>query len=161
MLYEFRTYTLKPGTTAEFEKRFGAALPSRVKHSELAAFWHTDIGPLNQVIHVWSYENLKQRAEIRAKAAQEPNWPPPTTDLILSMQSEILFPPPFRRNWAVARSWATSTKCASTSINPAPSRRSSTLGGSPPGRTLNLSPHCGLPVVRNRRAEPLDAYLAL
>ena len=95
MLYEFRTYTLKPGTTAEFEKRFEAALPSRVKHSELAAFWRTDIGPLNQVIHVWSYEDLKQRAEIRAKAAQEPNWPPPTTDLILSMQSEILIPAPF------------------------------------------------------------------
>jgi hypothetical protein len=95
MLYEFRTYTLKPGTTPEFEKRFEAALPGRVKHSELAAFWHTDIGPLNQVIHVWPYEDLKQRAEIRARAAQEPNWPPPTTDLILSMQSEILIPAPF------------------------------------------------------------------
>ncbi len=27
MLYEFRTYTLKPGSIAEFEKRFEAALP--------------------------------------------------------------------------------------------------------------------------------------
>jgi NIPSNAP len=95
MLYEIRTYTLKPGTTPEFEKRFEAALPSRVKHSELAAFWHTDIGPLNQVIHVWPYEDLKQRADIRAKAAQEPNWPPKTTDLVLSMQSEIFIPAPF------------------------------------------------------------------
>ena len=95
MLYEFRTYTLKPGSIAEFEKRFEAALPGRVKHSELAAFWHTDIGPLNQVIHVWPYEDLKQRADIRAKAAQETSWPPKVTDLILSMESQIFLPAPF------------------------------------------------------------------
>ena len=95
MLYEFRTYTLKPGSIAEFEKRFEAALPARVKHSELAAFWHTEIGPLNQVIHVWPYEDLKQRADLRAKAAQEGGWPPKTTDLILSMESQIFIPAPF------------------------------------------------------------------
>jgi hypothetical protein len=62
MIYEIRTYTLKPGQTPEFEKRFEASLSVRLKYSELAAFWHTEIGPLNQVIHVWSYKNLAQRA---------------------------------------------------------------------------------------------------
>ena len=50
-IYEFRTYTLKPGTVAQAEKNFGEALPERIKVSPLAAFWHTEIGPLNQIIH--------------------------------------------------------------------------------------------------------------
>ena len=95
MLYEIRTYTLKPGSTAEFESRFENALPHREKYSPLAAFWHTEAGPLNQVIHVWPYESLQQRTDIRAKAAEDPNWPPKVQDLILSMESEIFVSPPF------------------------------------------------------------------
>ncbi len=95
MIYEIRTYTLKPGSVAEFEKRFESSLANRLKYSELAAFWHTEIGPLNQVIHVWPYENLQQRAEIRGQAGKEPDWPPKSSDLILSMQSEIFSPAPF------------------------------------------------------------------
>jgi len=95
MIYEIRTYTLKPGAVPEFEKRFETPLANRLKHSELAAFWHTDIGPLNQVIHVWPYENLQQRTEIRTRALQEPDWPPDTAELIVSMQSEIFTPAPF------------------------------------------------------------------
>ena len=33
MLYEVRTYTLRPGTVAEFEERFAKRLPLREKHS--------------------------------------------------------------------------------------------------------------------------------
>jgi hypothetical protein len=53
MIIEMRTYTLQPGTLAEVEKRFGAALPVREKHSKLAAFWHTEVGPLNQTYKYW------------------------------------------------------------------------------------------------------------
>ena len=95
MIYEIRTYTLKPGSIPEFEKRFEASLENRLRFSELAAFWHTDIGPLNQVIHVWPYENLQQRGEIRSRASQEPDWPPKVAELIFSMQSEIFAPAPF------------------------------------------------------------------
>lgn len=96
MIYEIRTYTLKPGAVPEFESRYEACLAKRLKYSELAAFWHTDIGPLNQVIHVWSYANLKQRAEVRAQAKQEADWPPNIPDgLMLSMRSEIFSPASF------------------------------------------------------------------
>jgi len=37
-----------PGSLAEVEKRFGDAYEHRKKYSPLAAFWHTDIGPLNR-----------------------------------------------------------------------------------------------------------------
>ncbi len=36
MIYEIRTYTLKPGSIPEFEKRFEASLANRLKYSELA-----------------------------------------------------------------------------------------------------------------------------
>ena len=68
MIYEVRTYTLRPGTVAEFEERFAKRLPLREKHSKLGAFWHTEFGPLNQVIHVYPYDDLQQRTAVRARA---------------------------------------------------------------------------------------------
>ena len=76
MIYEVRTYTLKPGSVGQFEENFAKALPAREKYSKLGAFWHTDIGPLNQVIHVWPYESVEERNRIRAEAAHDPEWPP-------------------------------------------------------------------------------------
>jgi len=96
MLYEIRTYTLKPGTVPEFEKRFEEALPVRLKYSELAAFWHTASGPLNEIIHVWPYEDLNQRAEVQASTAKDPDWPPKSVgEFIVSQKSEIFIPAPF------------------------------------------------------------------
>ncbi len=97
MIYEVRTYDLKPGTLAQYEERFGEALPHREKYSKLGAFWHTEIGPLNQVIHVWPYESLDERDRIRAEAAQDPHWPPPSNGAVLTMNSEIWNPAPFMR----------------------------------------------------------------
>src|SRR5271168_1177667 len=71
MLYEVRTYTLRPGTVAEFEERFAKRLPLREKHSKLGAFWHTEFGPLNQVIDVWACDDLRQRECVRAAKAQD------------------------------------------------------------------------------------------
>jgi len=95
MIYEVRSYTLKPGTVADCEQRFAEAIAHREKYSLLGAFWHTEVGPLNQIIHVWPYENLQQRTEIRAQAMKDPHWPPKILDLVESMESEIFIPAPF------------------------------------------------------------------
>src|SRR5580692_512678 len=71
MLYEVRTYTLRPGTLAEFEERFAKRLPLREKHSKLGAFWHTEFGPLNQAIHVYPYDDLQHRTRVRAAMAND------------------------------------------------------------------------------------------
>jgi len=99
MLYEVRTYTLRPGTVAEFEERFAKRLPLREKHSKLGAFWHTEFGPLNQVIHVYPYEDLRQRTSVRAAMAQDTALAqlPGGGDLIAAMESEIMNPAPFMR----------------------------------------------------------------
>jgi hypothetical protein len=99
MLYEVRTYTLRPGTVAEFEERYAKRLPLREKHSKLGAFWHTEFGPLNQVIHVYPYEDLRQRTSVRAAMAQDTALAqlPGGGDLIAAMESEIMNPAPFMR----------------------------------------------------------------
>ena len=92
MIYEMRTYDLKPRALAEVEKRFGEAYEKRKKFSELAAFWHTEIGPLNQIVHVWPYKDLEERNRIRAAAVKDGTWPPATSEFIVNMRSEIMVP---------------------------------------------------------------------
>jgi hypothetical protein len=95
MIYEFRTYTLHPRTLPEFIKRWTDALEPRLKLSKLAAFWYTEIGPLNQVIHVWPYQDVLERSRIRAEAVRMKIWPPKTSEFITDMKSEILEPASF------------------------------------------------------------------
>jgi NIPSNAP len=99
MIYEVRTYTLRAGSVPEFEERYEKRLPARLRHSKLSAFWHTDFGPLNQVIHVYPYDDLGQRAAVREALANdaERNALPSGQDLIVEQESEIVIPAPFTR----------------------------------------------------------------
>ena len=72
MIYEVRTYILKPGSVRTFEERFGEALEARTKYSPLGGLWHTEIGPLNQVVHIWPYEDLAHYQAVRAKWSADP-----------------------------------------------------------------------------------------
>jgi len=92
MIYEVRTYDLKPHSVPEVEKRFGEAYEFRKKLSPLAAFWHTEIGPLNQIIHVWPYKDMAERERIRNEAAASGNWPPKIGEFVLNMRTEIFIP---------------------------------------------------------------------
>jgi len=92
MIYEMRTYDLKPRALPEVIKRWTDALPKRLELSPLAAFWYTEIGPLNQIIHVWPYKDLEERKRIRAAAVASGKWPPVTGEFILNMQSDIFIP---------------------------------------------------------------------
>ena len=88
MIYEIRTYDIAPGSLAEVEQRFGEAYEYRKKYSELTAFLHTEIGPLNQIVHVWGYRDLAERARIRDEAAKNANWPPKIQEFIRTMKSD-------------------------------------------------------------------------
>jgi hypothetical protein len=99
MIYEVRTYTLRTGSTAEVEKRWGAAYPARSKYSEIAGFFHSEFGPLNEVVHIWPYPDLAERARARAEAARDPAWPPDIGEFILNQKVEIVIPFPFAPEW--------------------------------------------------------------
>jgi hypothetical protein len=95
MIIEVRTYQLKPGSVAEVEKRFGEGLPAREKLSKLTALWHTEVGALNEITHIWTYDSFEHRAAIRAEAVAIKVWPPKIAEFIVSMQSEAFVPAPF------------------------------------------------------------------
>jgi NIPSNAP protein len=96
MIYEVRTYTLRTGAVAEFEERFTARKPLREKHSPLGAFWHTEFGPLNQVVHAWPYENLQHRTAVREAMAKDAALQQlGGRDLIVSQEADIMIPAPF------------------------------------------------------------------
>jgi hypothetical protein len=99
MIYEVRTYTLRPGTVAEFEERYAKRLPLREQHSKLGAFWHTEFGPLNQVIHVYPYDDLAQRTAVREALAQDTARAqiPGGREFIVAQEAEIMIPAPFMR----------------------------------------------------------------
>jgi NIPSNAP len=94
VIYEIRTYTTRTGKVGEYEALFAGCYPTREKYSKLFGYWHTEIGPLNQLIHIWPYDNLQQRADIRAQSAKDPSgkWPPPPNDLLLMQENDILVP---------------------------------------------------------------------
>ena len=97
MIYEVRTYSLRTGAVAEFEERFAKRKPLREKHSKLGAFWHTDFGPLNQVIHAWPYDDLQHRTAVREAMAKdaELNALQGGRDLIVAQEADIMIPAPF------------------------------------------------------------------
>ncbi len=92
MIYEMRTYDLYPYSLPEVEKRFGEAYEQRKNYSPMSAFWHTEIGPLNQIVHVWPYRDLEERARIRAAVVKDGAWPPKTSEFIRDMRSDIMLP---------------------------------------------------------------------
>jgi hypothetical protein len=92
MIYEVRTYRLEPNTGPEVVKRFQDAIEFRTQLSPLAAFFTTDIGPLNQIIHIWPYKDLNERSKIRAEAAKSGKWPPKVAEFCKEQLSEIFMP---------------------------------------------------------------------
>ena len=76
MLYELRTYTLKAGTLGDVVK--AASTVSRDirgdNFGKLEGYWFTEIGPLNQVLHLWSYSDFAERARLRGELAKNSRW---------------------------------------------------------------------------------------
>src|ERR1051326_7658629 len=56
--------------------------------------WQTELGPLNQVVHIWAYDSLQQRADTRSAASRDASgrWPPKTSELLVSQETDILVP---------------------------------------------------------------------
>jgi hypothetical protein len=94
MIYEMRTYDIKPGSLPAVEKRFGEAYEARNRPSELCAFWRTEIGPLNQAVYIWRYQDLADRASVRAAAGKSGHWPPGLSEFSAAQRSDILIPAP-------------------------------------------------------------------
>ena len=103
MIHEIRTYDLQPRSVPEFLERTGGKIAKRLEYSKLIGFFFTEIGRLNQVVHIWEYEDLNHRSEVREQVVKDGIWPPDNASLVISMQSDIFLPAPFLPELAVNR----------------------------------------------------------
>ena len=100
MFLEERIYTFKPGTLPEFlalYEKEGFAI--HTKHlGQPVGYFTTDIGPLNQLVHMWGYQSHADRDERRANLYADPEWiefVPKTAHFIDRMENKILTPTNF------------------------------------------------------------------
>jgi len=76
MIIDHRIYTLPHGQTEEYLERYGRlALPVQEEHlGGWLGCYVSDIGPLNQVLHLWAYDSLAEREARRETLDRDPRW---------------------------------------------------------------------------------------
>jgi hypothetical protein len=100
MIVEQRTYTLQPGTVPEYLRRYqeeGLAIQRPIL-GNLVGYFSTEIGPLNQIVHMWAYDDLAERSRRRGELAKSVAWQTYTAKvrpLLIHQENKILIPAPF------------------------------------------------------------------
>jgi len=76
VIVEHRTYTIKALRTGDFLKLYErAALPLQLKYlGHMIGFYVSEIGPLNEVVHLWGFASLAERERRRALMEADPGW---------------------------------------------------------------------------------------
>lgn len=100
MIFDHRTYTVGHGKMNEYLKRYETyALPVHQRHlGGLVGFYVSDIGPLNQVVHIWSFDSIDDRERKRAAVAADPEWAEflkMNAGTFEAQENKILKPAPF------------------------------------------------------------------
>jgi len=100
MIIEQRTYTLHPGKMAEYQRIYeaeGVELQKRIL-GRLVGYFTSESGVLNQLIHMWAYDDMMDRHTRRAALQAEPQWQgylAKVLPLIQIQHSQILTPTKF------------------------------------------------------------------
>lgn len=96
-VFELRTYDIHPADYPKFIKVTNELIHIRTNFSPVLGYWMTEIGGINQVVHIWEYESLAERARVRQKLASDvdfnsryldvvrPMWAKQTNSLMLSV----------------------------------------------------------------------------
>ncbi len=98
MIYEFRTYTFPPGQAPRYLNAVrDIALGVRGNnYGQNHGYWATELGPLNQIWHLWSFASLDERARLRAELGKLERWQKefiPTVQPLLQRQDIRLMNP--------------------------------------------------------------------
>ncbi len=100
MILDERTYTLVPsrkaGFLVEYERR-GLPIQSRVL-GRLVGYFETEVGTVNQIVHIWAYEDQGDRERRRTALQNDAEWQAfvrDTIDCVDKMENRILKPTSF------------------------------------------------------------------
>jgi hypothetical protein len=94
MIFELRTYDLRPGDVPRYMNLFAAVGRGIItRHLPLKGYFFAETGGLNRLFHLWQYENLADRARRRTALYQDADWlrdfVPHGLPLLLSQHSRI------------------------------------------------------------------------
>jgi hypothetical protein len=100
MFYEMRTYRLKTGTVPQYLKLVGdEGIEIQRQHlGNLVGYFFSEIGRINEIVHIWAYTDLNDREARRAALAADARWQaflPRLQALIEEMDNKILKAAPF------------------------------------------------------------------
>jgi len=100
MFYEIRTYRLKNGAIPAYLKvveEEGIAIQK--KHlGDLVGYFFSEIGPINEIVHIWAFTGLDDRDARRGRLIADPAWQgflPKIRDLIEVAENKIMKPATF------------------------------------------------------------------
>ncbi|SPO54621.1 NIPSNAP family containing protein [Pseudomonas sp. JV551A1] len=100
MIVEHRIYTTHPGQVHEYLALYeaeGLAIQKRIL-GRMVGYYRSEIGGLNQVIHLWAYADLAERDQRRAALLADEgfrHYVRKITPLLAGQESRILVPAPF------------------------------------------------------------------
>ena len=100
MIVEERIYTLQPGKVPEMVRLYGEeGLALQQRHlGKFIGYFTTETGNLNQVVFMWGYDSLDDRAARRDRLAQDPEWQrylQKVVQIIVAQENRILKPTSF------------------------------------------------------------------
>jgi hypothetical protein len=76
MIIDMRTYTMHPGRLKaylELYEKEGLAV-QRSHLGEMIGYFTVEVGPQNQVVHMWGYTSMAERETKRAAMEADPAW---------------------------------------------------------------------------------------
>jgi NIPSNAP protein len=94
-IVEMTITEVRPRTVPQALASFEQALPPRQRLSPLGGIWRTDAGALNQIIQIWSYDDLQHRDRVRAEEKKLSHWPPDWQNITVDQRTLILSAAPF------------------------------------------------------------------
>lgn len=100
MIVEERIYTLQPGKVPEMVRLYGEeGLPLQQKYlGRFIGYFTTESGNLNQVVFMWGYDSLDDRAARRERLAKDADWQAylkKVIPLLVKQENRILKPTGF------------------------------------------------------------------
>ena len=91
-------------TTRQYARVYGGSKRAGLAHSpqvcvKLAGWYYSDVGELNQVVHIWAFRDHDHMAEAKAKIAQDPDWTqkyvPRVRPHIVAQKTYVMLSPDF------------------------------------------------------------------
>ena len=76
MVLDERCYTLHTGQLADFLAAYEAeGYPVQTRHlGKPFGYFVTEVGTLNQIVHMWAYDSMAEREQKRAAMQADPAW---------------------------------------------------------------------------------------